>query len=297
LHENQEDSVSKVLRVLAISVAFATLSIAWAQTYKTVDFPGATATLLIGGPNPQGTSVGIEITAGFQHGFILTAGGDFTVIDPPGSTLTSPNYIDAEDVVVGNFLDASGVTHGFILYRGHYTTFDIPGALATALSSINSWGEMTGFTCLVDPTCEAPPYESFTVSPRGEITQFNPFDAPSSFAAGVNLFGTVVGTYTDSGGVTHGYQLSHGDFTSNDFPHSILTFNGGINPQGDIVGFYTDTSNVTHSFLRSHGSYTGFDPPGATYSNAGGINASGIIVGFYVDSAGVAHGYIRTPRR
>jgi len=74
LHENQEDSVKKVFRLLAISVAFATLSIAWAQTYKTVNFPGATATLLIGGPNPQGTSVGIEITAGFQHGFILTAG-------------------------------------------------------------------------------------------------------------------------------------------------------------------------------------------------------------------------------
>ena len=99
--------MKKVFRLLAISVAFATLSIAWAQTYKTVNFPGATATLLIGGPNPQGTSVGIEITAGFQHGFILTAGGDFTVIDPPGSTLTSPNYIDAENVVVGNFLDAS----------------------------------------------------------------------------------------------------------------------------------------------------------------------------------------------
>ena len=292
--------MNKVLRFLAmyaISTAFATLSIAWAQTYKTVDFPGASATLLIGGPNPQGTSVGIEITAGFQHGFTLTAAGQFTVIDPPGSTLTSPNYIDAQDVIVGNFLDSSGVTHGFILYRGHYTTFDVPGALATALSSINSWGEMTGFTCLVDPTCETPPYESFTVSPRGEITQFNPFEAPSSFAAGVNLFGTVVGTYTDSGGVTHGYELRDGNFTSNDFPGSILTFNGGINPQGDIVGFYTDTSNVTHSFLRVHGAYTGFDPPGATYSNAGGINASGIIVGFYVDSAGVAHGYIRTPRR
>lgn len=291
------NKVFRSLAMCAISVALATCSMAWAQTYTTVNFPGATATLLIGGPNPQGTSVGIEITDGFQHGLIRTAGGEFTVIDPPGSTLTSPNYIDEQDVVVGNFLDSSGVTHGFILYRGHYTTFDVPGALATALSSIDPSGEMTGFTCLTDPTCETPPYESFTISRRGEITSFNPFDAPSSFASGVNPSGTVVGTYTDSGGVTHGYQLCHGKFTSNNFPGSILTFNGGINPQGDIVGFYTDTSNVTHSFLLSHGDYTGFDPPGATYSNAGGINSSGIIVGFYVDSANVAHGYVRTPRR
>jgi hypothetical protein len=292
--------VNKVFRFLAmcaISVALATLSMAWAQTYKTVDFPGATATLLIGGPNPQGTSVGIEITAGFQHGFILTAGGEFRVIDPPGSALTAPNYIDGEDVVVGNFLDASGVTHGFILYRDHYTTFDVPGALATVLSGIMPSGEMTGFTCLVDPTCEAPPYESFIVSRRGEITSFNPFGAPSSFASGLNPSGTVVGTYTDSGGVTHGYQLYHETFTSNNFPGSIYTFNGGVNPEGEIVGYYTDTSNVSHSFLLNHGVYTSFDPPGATFSDAGGINSSGIIVGFYLDSANVAHGYIRTPWR
>ena len=81
---------------------------------------------------------------------------------------------------------------------------------------------MTGFTCLTDPTCETPPYESFTISRRGEITSFNPFDAPSSFASGVNPSGTVVGTYTDSGGVTHGYQLCHGKFTSNNFPVSYL---------------------------------------------------------------------------
>jgi len=290
------NKVFRLLAICAISIVSASLSVASAQIYKTVDYPGATSTLLIGGPNLQGTSVGIETTAGFQHGLILTAKGEFTAIDPPGSTLTSPNYINDENVVVGNYLDASGVTHGFILNRGHYTIFNVPGALATALSSINLEGEMTGFTCLVDPTCEAPPYKSFTVSTRGEITSFNPFGAISSFAAGVNVFGAVVGTYTDSGGMTHGYQLKNGNFTSNDFPGSILTFNGGINPQGEIVGFYTDTSNVTHSFLLKDGSYTGFDPPGATYSNAGGINLSNIIVGFFIDSKHVAHGYIRTPQ-
>ena len=102
--------MNKVLRFLtmcAISVAFATLTMAWGQTYTTVDFPGATATLLVGGPNAEGTSVGIEITAGVQHGLIVvTAEGRFTVIDPPDSTLTAPNYITAENLVVGNFEDS-----------------------------------------------------------------------------------------------------------------------------------------------------------------------------------------------
>ena len=61
--------MTKVFRFLAIctiGIAFATSSIAWAQTYTAVDFPGAVLTELIGGPNPQGTSVG---------GYTLTAGG------------------------------------------------------------------------------------------------------------------------------------------------------------------------------------------------------------------------------
>jgi hypothetical protein len=299
--ENQEDkSVNKTYRFLAItaiSVALATSFVAWAQSYTTVDFPGATATLLTGGPDAQGTLIGQETTAGVNHGFTLTAQGVFAAFDPPGSIFTIPNFITPDGTIVGQYEDGSNVEHGFILHRGRYTIFDVPGAPASALSSLNPEGEMTGFTCLVDRTCENPPYESFVVSRQGEITSFNPFGAPSSFASVVNLSGELIGTYTDSSGATHGYILRHQTFARNDFPGAILTFNGGLNPQGDIVGLYTDTSNVTHSFLLSDGRYTGFDPPGAVYSDAAAINACGIIVGFYVDSAGVAHGYIRTPRR
>ena len=292
--------MNKLFRFLAmgtISVACATLSIAWAQTYRTVDFPGATATLLSGGPDLQGTFIGQETTAGINHGFTLTAEGVFTAFDPPGSIFTIPNFLTPDGIIVGQFEDASQVEHGFILYRGHYTIFNVPGAPATALSSLNPSGELTGFTCLVDTTCENPPYESFIVTSQGRIISFNPFDAPSSFASVVNPSGTLVGTYTNSSGVTNGYILRHQTFTSNTFPGSILTFDGGLNPEGDIVGLYTDTANVTHSFLLSNGSYTSFDPPGAIYSDAAAIDARGIIVGFYVDSADVAHGYIRTPRR
>ena len=179
------NKVFRLLAICAISVAFATLSIAWAQTYTTVDFPGATTTFLIGGPNPQGTSVGQETTAGVNHGFTLTAAGVFTAFDPPGSIFTIANFITADGMIVGQFLDASHVTHGFVLYKGRYTTFDVPGALGTVLSSVNPSGEMTGLTCLADPTCETPPYESFTVSKQGVITSFNPFGAPSSFASAV----------------------------------------------------------------------------------------------------------------
>ena len=118
----------KAFRFLAIctfSVAFA--SIAWAQTYTQVDYPGATATTLNGGPNPQGTSVGSYTdTSGVIHGFTLTAKGVLTSFDPPGSTLTTPNFISPQGVIVGGYNDASSVSHGFILDGGKYTTAGLP---------------------------------------------------------------------------------------------------------------------------------------------------------------------------
>jgi hypothetical protein len=295
--------MNKLLRVLvicSIGVAFAGSPIAWAQTYTTVDYPGAVGTTLNGGPNPQGTSVGSYTLDFFvtQHGYTLTSKGVFTSFDPPGSTFTTPNSINPQGVIVGNYLDSGNVSHGFVLNGTKYTTVDAPGAVGTTLTGINPSGEMSGFTCS-DPACGtfgAPTTNhSFIISKKGDYTFFDPPGAISSNASTVNPSGAVVGVYTDSGGVGHGYlRDKNGTFTTIDFPGSIFTFAGYINAEGDIVGEYIDTGGVAHSFLLSKGSFTSFDPPGAVASDASGINPSGVIVGIFFDSAGNVHGYVRT---
>ena len=291
----------KLFRFLAlctISVAFATLSIAWAQTYTKVDFPGATATTLNGGPNPEDTNIGSWTdTGGVTHGFTLKK-GVFTSFDPTGSTSTTPNWISPQGVIVGGFLDSSGASHGFILDGGLYTTVNFPGAAGTVLTGLSPSGEMTGFSCS-DPACgttgNPTTNHSFTVSKKGAFTGFDPPGAVSSSASTVNPSGAVVGAYTDSGGVGHGYLLYHGAFTTIDFPGATFTFNGANNPRGDIVGLWTDKGGVNHGFLLSKGVFTSFDFPKAVFTDAAGINPSGIIVGVYVDSANAVHGFIRTP--
>ncbi len=68
-------SVKKIFRFLAICTISAVLtasSIAWAHTtYTQVDYPGAVLTEIVGGPNLEGTSVGVyNLTAGgANHGF------------------------------------------------------------------------------------------------------------------------------------------------------------------------------------------------------------------------------------
>src|SRR5271166_6144131 len=119
----------RFLAICTMGVAFATSSIAWAQTYTAVNYPGATLTELIGGPNPQGTSVGgYTLTAGGAlHGFTVR-GGVFTPFDLPGSTFTTANFINPRGDIVGAYVDAGGVSHGFVRSGGSYTTVNYPGA-------------------------------------------------------------------------------------------------------------------------------------------------------------------------
>jgi hypothetical protein len=119
------------LVICTLSVAFATLSTAWAQQYTTIDFPGATATTLNGGPNPEGTNIGTWTdTAGVVHGLVLKD-RVFTSFDPPGSTATTPNWISPQEVIVAGYVDSTGANHGFAMDNGQYTTIDFPGAAGT----------------------------------------------------------------------------------------------------------------------------------------------------------------------
>ncbi len=296
--------IFRFLAICTIGAAVAASSIAWAQIYTSVNYPGAVLTELIGGPNPQGTSVGgYTLTAGGAlHGFTVR-GGVFTPFDPPDSTFTTANFINPQGDIVGAYVDAGGVSHGFVLSGGSYTTVDYPGAAGTVLSSINPSGEMSGATCS-DPACgvfgATNVTHSFLVSKKGVFSAtFDPPGAVSSSTSVVIPSGAVVGAYTDLSGTTcstqcQGYLLYHGSYATINYPGSSFTFAGGANASGDIVGIYTDASGNGHGFLFN-GAYTSFDYPEAVFTEATGINPGGVIVGLYVDSAGAVHGFMRTP--
>ena len=287
--------MTKVFRFFTMFTITATFAaIASAQSYTTVDFPAAIATTLDGGPNPAGTNIGSYTDkSGVTHGFVLMK-GVFTSFDPPGSVATTPNWISPQGVIVGQYIDSSNVSHGFVLNAGRYTTVDFPGAAGTVLTSLSPNGEMSGFSCAV-ASCGVGPFHSFVESTEGAFKGFDPPGAISSLAVTVIPSGAVVGSFTDSAGVGHGYLLDHGTFTTIDFPNAVFTFAGAGNPEGAIVGEYVDTAGVTHAFLLANGVFTSFDFPAAVATDAAGINPPGIIVGIYVDAAGALHGFIRTP--
>ena len=249
------------------------------------------------GINDNGQIVGNYTTGSYDtlslyHGFLYSiANGTFTEIDEPNAGTenaasyqkegTIPVAINASGVVTGYYVDSSGKRHGFIYSAGSYASIDAPGATTNT-------GKGGGFT--------------------GTL----PF--------GIDSAGDVVGSYTDSSGVRHGFILPAGSTTPTSFDapganttsQSVNfggTFPTSIDPTGTYVtGIYTDSSGLGHGFvyylpLTSSGSFTTFTAPNQTTSTSGlpiqggvfGVNASGTVAGFYVDSNEVLHGFEYVP--
>jgi hypothetical protein len=69
----------------------------------------------------------------------------FFTIDVPGATSTEAAAINPEGQIVGNYADAAGILHGFVLLRGTtFITIDVPGATSTEASGINPRGWIVG---------------------------------------------------------------------------------------------------------------------------------------------------------
>jgi YVTN family beta-propeller protein/probable HAF family extracellular repeat protein len=129
----------------------------------------------------------------------------------------------------------------------------------------------------------------------GPPEQFITIDFPgatSTSPATINNLGQVVGSYTDSGGATHGFLLSVGVFTTVDVPGAIGTVAAGINNNGQIIGFYRDSNKLTHSFTLNNGTFTTIDDPAFPNGTfAIEISDLGLIIGFGVDAEGIYHGF------
>jgi hypothetical protein len=205
----------------------------------------------------------------------------FRTIDVPGATSTSLLGISASGEIVGRYT-ADGITHGFLLSGGSYTTLDVPGATETW--AINASGQIVG-NFIADGTTHG------FLRSGGTYTTLDPPGSTSTMPRGINDTGQTVGGYEDSDGTLYGFLLSGGVFTTIDVPGAAFTsYASGINDLGQIVGRF-DTADSNFGFLLDGGTYTTLDVPGSVSSAALGILNSGRIVGGYT-AGGTRRGYL-----
>ncbi|MGA9795492.1 MAG: hypothetical protein WBQ17_08140 [Rhizomicrobium sp.] len=218
--------------------------------------------------------------------------------------------------ITGVVLNSGSVGHGFVRKaNGNITVFNAKGAgtgirQGTAGQDINASGEITGY--LIDANGANHGFVRDS-GKNGNITVFDVKRAGTGNAQGtigsaINDSGDVVGTYLDSGTVSHGFirAATTGKFTTFDVKGAGTSFGQGttakdINASGETVGQELDSGSVSHAFIRGSGkkgAVTIFDVKGAgtfgsqgTFANS--INASGEIAGQILDSGGVYHAFLR----
>lgn len=208
-----------------------------------------------------------------SHGFVRNPDGAIITFDAPGagrpvscpppllcSNGTQGVSINTAGAIAGQYVDTSGVFHGFLRSpNGSITSFDAPGAGA----------ELGQGTLVV-------------------------------FVDGINPEGAIAAGFVDPGGVVHpAIRNPDGTFTEFDISGSAFTDNSGITPNGTVASFFIDAMNVAHSYVRDpNGTITLFDIPGAGTGSGQGtetenIDTEGVIAGVFIDASGVNHGFLR----
>ena len=305
---------SLYLTVIGLLSGLALSTLAKAQTYTPIDYPGAVYTIATG-INTAGAIVGdfcVICKNGFEilHGYILSQ-GTFTQIDFPGAGSTRPLGINRTGAVVGYYWypNQNGKTHGFLFSGGVFSSIDFPGADQTHAIGIDPAGEVFGSYCVGGKSCYEPGNSVHGYQLSGGV--FTTIDFPGATYTevwGRDSAGQLAGRYQDAAGLFHVFVLTNGSFSTIDFPGAAETapgrdsLVGGINGGGDLASTYcaaepcANPSSNTHGFLLSGGNYTTLDFPGALATLAAGVNSADRVVGVYFDAVGGGvHGFLRTP--
>jgi uncharacterized membrane protein len=209
-----------------------------------IDVPGAMGTLPLG-VNDRGQVVGgwvgpdakvdpVDGETKPVHGF-LWENGRFKKFDIPGATTTAPYEINNRGQIVGNYGDAAGAEHGFVLRRGVVTTIDHPDATdapnltGTRVVGTDDRGRLVGSYGDEAGTIRAWKWED------GRFTTIHPPGALLSEASEIDDRGRIVGRYLDATPKLRSFLLERGRYTRIDAPGRCDTAAFGLNDRGQIV--------------------------------------------------------------
>ena len=171
-------------------------------TFTEYDVPGALSTLVLGINNPG------DFTGTFSNDNVIfqafvNIGGTLTSFSVPGASSTLAYQINnSKRLVVGYYIDASGILHGY--YRDADGTLhfpiDPPGSTTTILFGDNNrnWvvGRYTDSSGVAHGLFFVPPNNFFTFDfPGATFTSLN----------GISSQGNITGRFVDASGIAHGF--------------------------------------------------------------------------------------------
>jgi len=171
-------------------------------TFTEYDVPGAVSTSVLGINDVADFTGSFSYGSGIFQGFV-SVGGTITSFSVPGAIQTLAYEINnSKQLVVGYYIDGSGIVHGY--YRDATGTLHFPidpsGSTATVLFGLNdkNWvvGRYADSSGVTHGVFFVPPNNFFTFDyPGSTFTSLN----------GINDKGFICGRYVDASGIARGF--------------------------------------------------------------------------------------------
>jgi hypothetical protein len=220
-----------------------------------------------------------------------------TTFDYPGAgNLTLPQKINERGDVVGEFIDSSGVTRGFVRFSDGSFSAPIVEPNDT-VGFTEGRGINNSRTVCGDYIGSDDNSHGFFLS-GGTFTEYDVPGALETVVLGINDPGDFTGGFNDGSGIFQAFVSHGGTITSFSVPGALSTFAYEINNSKQlVVGYYIDSSGILHGYYRDSDGTLHFpiDPSGSVGTVLFGLNDKNWVVGRYADSSGVTHGLFFVP--
>ena len=171
----------------------------------------------------------------------------------------------------------------FVLDKGRFTAFDVPGGPSYFGVDITNAGQIAGTYNPGDAQ------RGFLRDKRGKFTWIDVPGAGTTLVLGINDHGQLVGNSCAvvpcTTGTRRGFLRDRsGRYTTIHVPGAVDTQTFSINNRGQIVGDYLDAAGRFHGYRWDKGRFTTFDgPAGAGGASLTDINDRGEMVGSFLD--------------
>ncbi len=187
------------------------------------DFPGAVETKIYGISDETGALTGnFTDASGVRRGFT----GD-TVIEAPGASETFADFV-AAGRLVGSYVDAEGLYHGYIHTHGQFTSIDLADAENLEYYFFHAINTAGIFVARSKRIGDVP--RTYIGSARGRSELQFP-GSVSTEGWNINQDGSIVGNYVSADGRRHGFIARPAAKTESDYFGNFytVTLSKGLN--------------------------------------------------------------------
>ena len=220
-----------------------------------------------------------------------------TTFDYPGAgNLTLPQKINERGDVVGEFIDSSGVTRGFVRFSDGSFSAPIVDPNDT-VGFTEGRGINNSRTVCGDYVGSDGNQHSFFLS-GGTFTEYVVPGAVQTDLLSINDPGDLTGGFDDGSGIFQAFVDRGGTITSFSVPGAVLTLAYEINNNKKlVVGYFVDAAGILHGYYRDKNGALHFpiDPPGSVGTVLFGVDNKNDVVGRYADASGATHGLFFVP--